>query len=40
LPDPNWYVEFYAPFDCIEGPYCLVFQMVHSFVEITCGTDV
>ena len=23
LPDPNWYVEFYIPFDGIEGPSCL-----------------
>ena len=39
-PDPNWYVEFDVPFDGIEGPSCLVSQIVHSFVEGTCGTDV
>ena len=39
-PNPNWYVEFYVPFDGIEGPSCLVSQIVQIFVEVTCGADV
>ena len=33
-------VEFYVPFDGVEGPSYLVSQIVHSFVEVTCGADV
>ena len=40
LPDHNWYVSFFVPFDGIECPSCLVSQIVHSFVEVTCGADV
>ena len=40
LPDPNWYVEFDVPFDGIEGSSCLVSQIIHSFVEVTCRADV
>ena len=34
LPDPNWYVEFDVPFDGIEGPSCLVTQIVHNKLAV------
>ena len=34
LPEPNWDVQFYVPFDGIEDPSCLVSQIVHSFVKV------
>ena len=32
-------VKFDVRFDGVEGPSCLVSQLVHSFVEVTRGTD-
>jgi hypothetical protein len=37
---PNWDVKCYVPFDGVEGPSCLVSQIVHSFVEVACGADI
>ena len=40
--DPNWYVKLYVPFNGIEcdDQLASVSQIVHTFVELTCGVDV
>uniref|UniRef100_A0A8C7IRN9 methenyltetrahydrofolate cyclohydrolase n=1 Tax=Oncorhynchus kisutch TaxID=8019 RepID=A0A8C7IRN9_ONCKI len=38
IPDHNWYVKFYVPVDGIEGPSCLVSQIVHSFFVCSRAT--